>query len=327
MARAVNLVWNYCGDAQRHALRHNTRWPRAFDLNNLVAGSSKLLGLHSQTIQAVCERYAQSREAKRLPRLRYRGRKSLGWIPFKAVGIKQNEDAFVYLMRRYRCWRHRDIPAEAVVKSGSFAEDACGNWYINITVELPNHAVRNDGEDIGIDLGLKDVATLSTGEKVKNPRHWNKLAKRLARSQRANKKKLTARTHRKIANARKDYLHKISRRIADRSRAIFVGDVSSSSLTKTRMAKSVLDAGWSSFKNMLQYKTMASGGIFVCVPEQNTSRTCSDCGAVGGPKGIAGLGIREWTCSSCGTSHNRDVNAARNILRRGLATLAEGASL
>lgn len=326
MSRAVNFVWNYCNEAQLHALKHNAKWPSAFDLNNAVAGSSKLLGLQSHTIQAVCEKYAASREAKRKTKLRWRGKRSLGWVPFKASGIKPDGAGWTYLKRRFPCWLHRALPENGVIKSGSFNEDACGNWFISVTVELPDIDARNDGEDIGVDLGLKDIAALSTGEKIENPRHLSKLAAKLARAQRANKKSHAARTHRKIARARSDHLHRASRKIADTARTIVVGDVSSAKLVKTDFAKSVLDAGWSTFKEMLRYKATARGASFVCVAEHGTTRTCSCCGdTASGPKGIAGIGIREWTCSGCGAVHDRDTNAARNILARGLASLSEGA--
>lgn len=329
MAREVNRVWNFCNETQLFALKHGKKWPRAFDLNNLVAGSSKLLGLQSHTIQAVCEKYAASREAKRKAKLRWRGKRSLGWVPFKASGIKQDGAGWVYLRRRFPCWLHRGLPENGVIKYGSFNEDACGNWWIGVTVELPDAPTRNDDADIGIDLGLKDIATLSTGEKIANPRHLSKLATKLARAQRANKRKLVARTHRKIANARNDYLHKASRRIADAARTIVVGDVSSAKMVKTDFAKSVLDAGWASFKEMLRYKATARGASFVCVAEHGTTRMCSCCGITpdSSPKGMGALGIREWTCSDCGSRHDRDVNAARNILARGLAGLAEGAPI
>lgn len=327
MARAVNRVWNFCNETQLFALKHNKKWPKAFDLNNLVAGSSKILGLHSQTIQAVCERYAASREAKHKPRLRWRGKQSLSWVPFKASCIKRAGNAWVYLNRRLPCWLHRNLPETAVIKSGSFNEDACGKWWINVTVEMPDVTARSDGDEIGIDLGLKDVATLSTGHKIENPKYLLRMANKLARAQRANKKSLAARTHRKIANARKDHIHKASRRIADAAKIIVVGDVSSAKMVKTCFAKSVLDAGWASFKEMLRYKATGRGASFVCVAEHGTTRMCSRCGITpdSSPKGMGALGIREWTCSGCGARHDRDVNAARNILRRGLATLAEGA--
>lgn len=328
MARSVNLVWNYCNEAQFHALRHGKKWPRAFDLNNLVAGSSKFLGLQSHTVQAVCEKYAVCREAKRKASLRWRGKRSLGWVPFKASGIKQDGSGWVYLKRRFPCWLHRELPAGSTIKYGSFNEDACGNWFISVTVQMPSVADEAVcGEDIGVDLGLAHIATLSSGDKVKNPRPLMKLADKLARAQRASKKKLAARTHRKIARARADYLHKASRRIANAARLIVVGDVSSAKLVKTNLAKSVIDASWSSFKEMLRYKATARGASFYCVAEHNTTRMCSCCGTIpdSSPKGVGALGIREWTCSRCGAVHDRDINAARNILRRGLATLSEGA--
>ena len=111
--------------------------------------------------------------------------------------------------------------------------------------------------------------------------------------------------------------------------AIFVGNVSSSKLIKTKMAKSTLDAGWSSLKTMLEYKSDHAGVVYEVIDEAFTTQTCSCCGsiAVSSPKGRAGLGIREWTCSDCGSVNDRDLNAARNILARGHSRLAVGISV
>ena len=108
--------------------------------------------------------------------------------------------------------------------------------------------------------------------------------------------------------------------------AIFVGDVASVKLVKTRMAKSTLDAGWAMFKTMLEYKSQQAGIVFDVVNESYTTQTCSCCGSIpaSSPKGRAGLGIRGWTCCECGAVHDRDVNAARNILAAGHRRLAEG---
>ena len=106
--------------------------------------------------------------------------------------------------------------------------------------------------------------------------------------------------------------------------AIFVGNVNASGLAKTGMAKSVLDAGWSTFRTMLMYKSDGAGVWFDEINEAFSTQDCSACGARSGPKGLKDLGIREWTCMECGTHHDRDVNAARNILRRGHATLEVG---
>jgi len=120
-----------------------------------------------------------------------------------------------------------------------------------------------------------------------------------------------------------------STRLVKQHGAIFVDNVNAGGLAKTRMAKSVLDAGWSTFRNMLQYKCVQyksnnAGVWFEEVNEAYSTQDCSACGARSGPKGLKGLGIRGWVCSECVTVHDRDVNAARNILVRGLAHLAEG---
>jgi putative transposase len=108
--------------------------------------------------------------------------------------------------------------------------------------------------------------------------------------------------------------------------AIFVGNVSSSQLAKTKMAKSVLDAGWGILKTQLKYKAMARSVVFGEVNEKNTTLTCSYCLKIpsNSPRGRTGLKIREWTCAECGTTHDRDVNAAKNILRLGHQSLAGG---
>ena len=132
--------------------------------------------------------------------------------------------------------------------------------------------------------------------------------------------------HAKIANQRKDMLHKFSTALVRNNAAIFVGDAASAKLVKSKMAKSTLDAGWSSLKTMLEYKSHQAGIVFEVVNESYTTQTCSCCGSIpaSSPKGRAGLRIREWTCSDCGAEHDRDVNAAKNILAAGHRRLAEG---
>ena len=160
------------------------------------------------------------------------------------------------------------------------------------------------------------------------PSFYRKSEEKLAKSQCARKTKRVCAIHAKVANRRKDFLHKASNKLARKYGLVVVGDVSPSKLAQTDMAKSVLDAGWSRFKDMLSWKLrLRSGGMLLEVSERFTTQICSECGCVppSRPKGIADLGIREWTCSGCGTRHDRDVNAARNILRVGLHTLVEGA--
>ena len=172
-------------------------------------------------------------------------------------------------------------------------------------------------EAVGIDLGLKDIAVTSDGERLEAGRWTQGYAEPLAAAQRRGHKRQAKRLHRKAARCRKDALHKFSRNIVDRYQNIVVGDVSSTTLVKTRMAKAVLDSGWGMLRQMLQYKGEHAGRSVRVVSERNTSAACSSCGSLSGPRGVNGLAVRSWICSECGASHDRDVNAARLILLRG----------
>jgi len=311
LAAAVNAVWNFCNETQHAAVRWDKRWPTGFDLNKLTTGASRLFGLHSQTIQAVCEEYAIRRREAHRRWLRWRGQRALGWIPFKASGIKLDGDIVVYQRRKYRLWLSRAVAG--TIKTGSFSQDARGRWYVNLQCECGNPRATDNQKAVGIDLGLKTLATLSTGEKIEARRFYRDLEQQLGAAQRAHKKKRTRAIHAKIANRRKDFLHKLSTRLTQQFGYIFVGDVSASKLAKTRMAKSVLDAGWSMLRTMLSYKAIARRVVFKVVNEEWTSRVCAECGSLSGPQGQKWLGIRQWVCVECGVVHERDVNSAKLI--------------
>ncbi len=328
-ARAVNYVWNYCNETQKHALRWDKRWPTGFDLNKLTAGSSKELGLHSGTINAVCEQYAKSRSQKKRPYLRWRGKKSLGWVPLKGCYLKREGDAFRFAGNTFRVFNSRPLPEGKIKDGTSFSRDARGKWFLNVAIEVQAADARQPVKGVGIDLGLKDFATLSTGEKIEARRIYRGAEAALAVAQRANKKKRVAAIHAQIANRRNDFHHKLSTRIVREFDYIAVGNVNAAGLAKTSLAKSVLDAGWSSFRNQLAYKAIKHGAWFEEVNERFTTQVCSTCGCLPAsrPKGIADLGMRIWTCDDCGTLHDRDVNAAINILskfRCGHAPLVAG---
>jgi len=318
-ARAVNFVWNYCNDRQKDALRFGRRWLTGFDLNKLTTGSSKELGIHSGTVNAVCEQYAKSRAAKKRPFLRYRGRQSLAWVPLKGRDIKETPGGFHFHGREFRTFKSRNLPLGAPVKDGTgFSRDARGNWFLNVVIEIDTPEQRPMRAGVGIDLGLQDLAVLSNGEKVANPRHLRNQEAALAKAQRARKKRQATKIHARIASGRRDFLHKLSNRIVRDFDYIAVGNVAAAPLARTNMAKSVLDAGWSSFRDMLRYKAIARGAWFEEVNESYSSQVCSSCGKLpdSRPRGIADLGIRQWMCCDCGALHDRDVNAAMNILAR-----------
>ncbi len=325
--RACNFVWNFCNDRQKDALRFGRRWHTGFDLNKLTTGSSRELGLHSGTVNAVCEQYAQSRSQKKRPYLRYRSaKKSLGWVPLKGRELKREGEAFRFAGNTFRVFHSRALPEDKIKDGTNFSRDRKGNWFLNIVIDVVAVAIgaRMPVRGVGIDLGLKDFAIFSTGEKIEAQRIYRGAEQALAGAQRAHKKRRVKAIHTQVANRRNDFHHKLSARLVREFDYIAVGNVNASGLAKTTMAKSVLDAGWSSFRNQLAYKAVKHGAWYEEVNERFTTQTCSDCGPVSGPKGLEGLVIREWKCSDCGCVHDRDQNAALNILRRGRATLAVG---
>lgn len=318
MSRAVNFVWNYCNDAQKHEVAWNKKWLTGFDLNNLTAGSSKELRLHSDTIHAICEQYAKSRAQNKKPWLKYRGKKSLAWVPLKGRSLSIEGSSFVFMSHIFKVFNSRPIPEGTKIKDGSsFSRDSRGRWFLNVVLEAEETPRKLGTKTVGIDLGIKTFAALSTGEKIENPRILNSYAIKLATAQRANKKRKAAKVYSKIQNTRKDFHHKLSTRLSKEFDLIYVGNVNASRLAKTKMAKSVLDAGWSTFRQMLAYKSIRNGATYMEVDEKFSTQTCAGCGCLTGPKGLAGLNKREWTCGECDSVHDRDINSARNILALG----------
>lgn len=323
-AWGCNQVWNFCVATQREAERRrkgglSVRWPSAFDLIKLCTGAAAELGLHSDTVQTICRQFAASRDLhKRCPRFRASSgpKRALGWVPFIPRALKINGAHVVYLKRKFHFWKSREISGR--FKAGSFVQDARGRWYVCFQCEVADDLPTGNGE-VGIDLGLKTVATLSDGTAIPALRHYRQYEAALAVAQRARNKGRVRAIHAKIANARRHHIHEWSTKIARENELIVVGNVSPSNLAKTRMAKSVLDAGWSMLRSQLEYKARRHRARYVEADERWTSQTCSCCGSIpdSSPKGMGALGVRHWICSDCGCSHDRDVNAARNILSVG----------
>ena len=333
MAREVNQVWNFCNETSRRAIRERHQWLSGYDLQKLTNGYSKCDGIHigSPTVQQVCEDYAKARKQFKKAKLRWRvsnpqsSKYSLGWIPFKARALQYKAGQIAFAGQKFSLWDSYGL-ADYELRAGSFSEDSRGRWYLNVVVKVQAKG-SSATASVGIDLGLKEVAVASNGQRIEG-RFYRKLEADLGIAQRAHKKRRVKAIHAKIANQRKDALHKFSTALVRENAAIFVGDVASSKLVKTKMAKSTLDAGWSSLKTMLEYKSHQAGIVFEVVNESYTTQTFSCCRSIpaSSPKGRAGLRIREWTCSECGAVHERDVNAARNILAAGHCRLAVGIS-
>jgi IS605 OrfB family transposase len=326
-AAAVNRVWNYLNELSSRSIQERGQFLSAYDLHPYTKGAGKLLGLHSQTLQVVAQEYVTRRKQFRKQRLAWRKthgvRYSLGWVPVNTGAAQWKHGQVFFNGRHYQVWDSHGL-SQYRFRSGCFVEDARGRWYFCVAVSVKPEKQCGTGS-VGVDLGLKTTATPSEGDPLEAGRFYRDQERKLAIAQRARKKARVRAIHAKIRNRRHDALHKFSRKLVNKNSLIVVGNVSSSGLVKTNMAKSVLDAGWFTLKTLLAYKCEHAGSVFVEVDERYTTQTCSCCGSLSpnSPKGRAGLGIRAWACE-CGVTHDRDVNAARNILALGHQRLAGG---
>lgn len=333
LASEVNFVWNYVNDLSFKHLKRTGDFFSAFDMTQYTKGTSKLCGLHSQTVQGITEKYVDKRRQHKKAKLKWRvsnkksARRSLGWIPFKKVAIKYADGYVQYGKQKFKLWDSYGI-SKYSVRTGSFVEDSRGRWYVCLVVDSPKQEKPTATKAIGIDLGLKDVATCSDGTVISNPKFYRNYEQKLGIAQRARNKKRVRALHAKIANCRKDHLHKASTLLVKENALIVVGDLSASKLVKTKMAKSVLDTGFSALKTMLKYKCENAGVLFEEVSEKFTTQICSCCGEItsSSPKGRTDLRIRVWECE-CGSINHRDLNSAKNILALGHERLAVGIRL
>jgi putative transposase len=206
-----------------------------------------------------------------------------------------------------------------------------GRWFVAFTVDTEDApTLAETGRAIGVDLGVKDFVVTSQGERIANPKHLERKAINLARYQRrmarcekgsanrAKAKAKIARAHRKVRDARQDFLHKTSTNLVRDHDVIAVEDLNVTGLVKNRrLARSISDAGWGEFRRQLEYKCEKAGRTLAVVDRwYPSSKTCSTCGHL---LANLSLGTRRWTCPACRTRHDRDVNAAKNILAAGLA--------
>ena len=236
---------------------------------------------------------------------------------------------------------HRQI--SGVIKSATISMTPTGRYFVSILCETEITPLLKTNSSIGIDIGLSDFAILSTGEKIGNKRFLSKLSKKLAKEQkRLSRRALVAqkegrklsdsknyqkqrikvaKIHEKIANQRKDFLNKLSTNLIKNHDVICIEDLSSKNLMKNRkLAKSIGDVSWYEFVRMLEYKANWYGKKVSKISRWYPySQICSDCGFSSGKKSLS---IREWTCTNCGSHHDRDINASINILNEGLRLLS-----
>jgi putative transposase len=317
----VNRVWNWSAEYTQSRMRNGLSAPSPFDFSYLAKGwAVGFQRINCDTIHAVMANYAQKRRAAKRQKLKWRvsggSRRSLGWVPLKRASLRKQGNAFRFCGKSFRVFEADRISAW---RSGCFAQDACGDWWLCLPVETAISDIPAPSDAVGVDLGLKETAVTSDGDRLESG-HYRRFEARIAQAQRRGHKRQAKLLHRRAKRCRADGMHKFSTALVQKYQRIFVGDVSSSKLVKTRMAKSVLDAGWGMLKAQLTYKGENAGRCVEIVDERSTSVTCSACGSLSGPRGVNGLAVRSWVCADCGESHDRDCNAALNILFRGEAS-------
>ena len=291
-------------------------------LQNSLPNVSKKMGIPSHTIQATILQVYNAwdrcfKKVSKQPKL-------------KSVHNKLRSIYFPDLLNRSRIKGNRislpgikeirfhkqELP-EGTIKQTRIVRRASG-WYCQFVIDIVYiFPVKETTDVVGIDTGFKNLAILSNGEKFSNHREFVKGQKRLSQAQRGKRKKLVGRLHERISNRRKDYNHKVSRKIVENFSEIYITNDNLRGQSKI-FGKSVSDAGISQLRQFILYKSDNHGRKCILVDSKNTTLTCSSCGASTGPTGLSGLAVRIWECSTCGVQHDRDINSAKVILKFGL---------
>ena len=235
-------------------------------------------------------------------------------------------------LKQVKAKLHREF--EGQIKSATVSQVPSGKYYVSILVETQQEELPHTDKNTGLDLGVKDLCITSDGEKYKNPKTIRKYEKKLAKLQRKlshkekrsrnyyKTKKKIALCHEKITNTRKDYLHRVSHGIISENQVIVSENLQIKNMVKNHhMAKSISDVSWHELTRQLEYKAKWNGREYIKIDTfYASSQMCSACGY----KNIAtkDLSVREWICPVCGAKHDRDVNAAKNILAEGLRRIA-----
>ena len=283
---------------------------------------------HSQVLQSVSLHLSRAfvnffeRRAK-YPQFKSKQRKQSIQYP---QGVKIVDACKVYLPKigHVKAIVHRELAGS--IKTVTVSKDPSGKYFASILCEnlvaMPDISL--NGKILGIDVGLTDLAVTSDGSKFANPKHVLKAQKNLAKKQQHLSRKakgsntrnkarlLVAKAHERVANARQDYLHKLSTRLVNENQVIAVEDLHVKGMMKNHnLARAIGDAGWGSFTNMLKYKTARQGKGYIEVNRFfASSKTCSCCMHA---QAKMPLDVRMWTCDQCGAKHDRDINAALNI--------------
>jgi putative transposase len=342
----VRLVYNRALEARSTAWRDQQRrvsytdssslltmWKRDPDLAFLREVSSVPLQQCLRHLQAAFVAFWDKRARYPKFKSRKRGRQSAEYTR-SAFRWRDGQLTLAKMREPLPIVWSQPLPEGAQPSTVTVSRDPAGRWFVSILVETAVEPLPPVASAVGIDAGIISLLTLSTGEKVPNPRHERRDRARLARKQRCLARKRPgsnnrerarrkmARVHTRIADRRRDFLHQLSTRLVRENQTVVIEDLAvANMLGNHRLARVISDAAWSQLRAMLAYKCQWYGRELVVIDRWfPSSKRCSVCGAL---QDTMPLGIREWTCR-CGAFHDRDVNAARSILAAELAVAACG---
>jgi putative transposase len=341
---ATRFIYNLCLEYKTTAYKANGTSISKNDIQKELTiirnETDWLKTVHSQTIQDVTDRLFTAydnffRRVKKgeTPGFPKFAKKEL-WSSFRfkqGVGLCENTNK-VKLPKIGKVKFKKSQEVIGVIKNTSIKKEN-KFWYICLTCEKETKHMKPNKFAIGLDLGIKELLISSEGEVYNNPKTLYKWSKRLACAQKSLSRKVkgsnnrqeaklrVSKLHKKIANIRKDNLHKVTTKIINENQVIICEDLKVSNMLKNhKLARSIADASWTTLTNMLEYKSLWYGRTFMKVLPHHTSQDCNVCGY---RNADLTLKVREWTCPDCNTHHDRDVNAAINILNKGMKKLTE----
>ncbi|SEL48346.1 RNA-guided endonuclease InsQ/TnpB family protein [Streptacidiphilus jiangxiensis] len=342
----ARVVWNDCLRVRKEALAaglpyvssavlsktHITQAKRTPERSWLADVSAVVLQQSLRDLDAAYKNFFDGQQGKR-PRVgepRYKSKRDTRQsIRLNANSFSLRDNGTVYVAKVGDLSVRWSRPLPAAPTSLTVTKDSSGRYFLSFVVDTDADVLPESSIETGVDLGLAAFAVLADGRTIDSPRFLRRAEKKLKRLRRDLSRKekgsrnravaraKVARQCARVADRRRDWHHKHSTQIIRENQAVYVEDLAVSTLGRTRLGGSVYDAGWAQFVRMLEYKAVKHGRYFARIGRfEPTSQRCSTCGVKDGPKPLS---VRTWTCGACGTAHDRDVNAARNILAAGRA--------
>ena len=341
---ACRWVYNKTLEVRRDAWKERQESLSRYNTSNMLPGwkaeNSLLAAAHSQCLQDVCTRVdlafraffrrVKAGDTPGYPRFRSRDRYDSFTFPQSGFGLLDNGRLRISKIGNVKIRLHR--PLEGIVKTLTIRRDSLGNWYAGFSCIVEPKPLPPTDKVVGVDMGLTYFATLSTGERVENPRFFRKSEKSLAKAQRRlsacgkgsperrKHKRVVQHIHHRIATRRKDFAHKLSRRLVNEFQIIALEKLDIQGMQDGNwrsMNKSISDAAWRQFIQCCSSKAEEAGRTVVQVDPRNTSQMCSGCGQIV----TKDLSVRVHECPHCSLVLDRDHNAALNILARGLVCM------